>query len=86
MKAVTSHTLRIEPAHHVLDGAVLAPGIDALQHHQQRAPPFGVQEILENPETIEVLGKLRFGSRLVGAVRIRGIDIVQFDPGTRTHQ
>ena len=34
--------LRVEPAHHVPDGAVLAPCVDALKHHQQRTLRFGI--------------------------------------------
>ena len=32
---------------HVADGAVLAGGVDALQHHQQRTLAFGVEPVLQ---------------------------------------
>ena len=70
----------------MLNGAVLAAGVDALQHDEERAPPFGVEEILENAEALQVLGELRGGSGLGDAVCVRGVDIVQFDARAGTHQ
>ena len=50
----------------VLDGAVLAGGIDALQHHQQRALAFGVEPVLQLVDGLAVLLALLFGGLAVG--------------------
>ena len=59
-----TYALRIEAAHYVLDGAVLTAGVDTLQHNEQRASRLGVQQVLQDPQAIEVLCKLRAGSGL----------------------
>ena len=43
------------------DGAVFAAGVDALQHHQQRALPFGIELVLEDGEPFQIL--LQVGGR-----------------------
>ena len=50
----------------VLDGAVLAGGVDALQHHQQRALAFGVEPVLQLVDGRAVLDALLLGGLAVG--------------------
>ena len=50
----------------VLDGAVLAGGVGALQHHQQRALAFGVQPVLQPVDGFAVLHALLLGGLAVG--------------------
>ena len=50
----------------VLDGAVLAGGVDALQHHQQRALAFGVEPVLQLVDGRAVLHALLLGRLAVG--------------------
>ena len=46
--------LRIESAHHVLDGAVLAAGVYGLQHDEQGALPFGVKLLLQQGHMLQI--------------------------------
>ena len=57
--------LRIDAGHHVLDDAVLARGIHALQHDQHRPLALGVQHLLLFREPREALGEHRFHAVLV---------------------
>ena len=58
-------TLRIDAAHHVLDGAVLASRVHALQHYEQCPPVAGVETFLQPGETLDVLRQHRVGVVLV---------------------
>lgn len=69
------HALRIQPAHDVLDGAVFAAGIDALQNHQQRSPPFGIQQILQQRKPLDVFRQV-LGTRLL----VHSMGIARIDP------
>jgi hypothetical protein len=67
------HGLRVDPAHHVLDRAVLARRVDALQHQQQAERVLGGQPVLVTGEQLHPLGqqagRLRPG-HLPGVTRV----------------
>ena len=46
--------LRVQDAHHVVDGAVLAGRVEALQHDEQRMTPVGAELGLQLFEPLEI--------------------------------
>ena len=70
-KAVTatpSGPVRVEDA---ADGAVLAGGVHALQHHQQRALALGVEPVLQLVDRHDVFGQ--FGPGVLLALERGGV-------------
>ena len=57
--------LRIDAGHHVLDDAVLAGGVHALQHDQHRPLVVRVEPLLQFGEPLDVVGQHRLGFVLV---------------------
>ena len=55
-EAVHHHTLGIEPAHHMLDGAVLTGGVHGLEHNHNPLPPIGIEGVLEFLHGFDVFG------------------------------
>src|SRR5687767_3670839 len=62
------HTLRIQTAHHLTDGSVLASGVDALQHHEQCPPALRVEHVLQDCKAFEVASETRGGGCLLRSV------------------
>jgi hypothetical protein len=54
--------LRVDPRHHVLDGAVLAGGIHRLKDQQQRVAVVRVQHVLPPRQPIDVVSRAAGGS------------------------
>ena len=77
---------RVHSRHQVAHHAVLAAGIEALQHDQQRMALLRVHQVLELVHLRDVLRDLR--PRLLMALvpaRIGRVDVVEFDPRARLH-
>ena len=70
---------RIDPRHHMLDRAVLAGRVHALEDDQHRPAVLGVELLLHDPQTLDVVAKHRLGVVLVDveALGIGGIVILQ---------
>jgi len=71
------HAARIEEAHHVLDGAVLAGAVAALQHHQDAASLGAVQPVLQLEELLAQRGEALLGLGPRHALRRLGGDLVE---------
>ena len=54
LEGVYLHALRVEAAHHVLDGAVLPRGIHGLKDQQQRLPVLSVKAVLQTGHALHV--------------------------------
>ena len=70
------HALRVDAAHHVADGAVLARGVDGLEHDQQAVHVLGRQPLLVLREQLHAL--LEGGLRLLLAHelgRVPGVEV-----------
>jgi hypothetical protein len=70
--------LRVEDAHDVVDRAVLARRVEALQHDQERVPAVRREErlqLLEPPEMARGLG--RRGRLVLVEAGIAGVDLVE---------
>ena len=59
LEGVHHATQRIDAAHHMLDDAVFAGGIHALEHDQHRPSAMGVQTLLHVSEPRDAIGKDR---------------------------
>ena len=75
--------LRIDAGHHVLDDAVLAGGVHALQHDEHGPPPVRVEPLLHFLEPADAAGEnllhlIDFGGETEG---LRGVVIGE--PETR---
>jgi hypothetical protein len=46
LECLNLHRLRVDPAHHVLDRAVLARGVESLEHQQQAERVLGGEPVL----------------------------------------
>ena len=57
--------LRIEALHHVADRAVLAGGVHALQHQQQRAAVLGVEPVAQVVQFGDVFVEFGLGLFLI---------------------
>ena len=80
LERVDLAALRIHSRHHVLDRAVLAGGVDGLEHEQQRPAILRVEAILQvgdrvgaEPERLERTGLVSG----VQAAAVAGIDVLQ---------
>jgi hypothetical protein len=72
--------LGVEAAHHVADRAVLAAGVHGLQDDQERAPVFGIEQVLQLLQPLDVLREEIVGGVLArDAGRVVGIDAGQPD-------
>ncbi len=71
--------LRVERLHHLLDGAVLAGGIDALQDDQHRSLRLGPEAILQVGQPLELLRGGFLGGSFLPAPGGRRIDLRQVD-------
>ena len=80
------HALRIQPAHDVPDGAVLAAGVDALQDHQQSPLGVRVEEVLQHGKPFQVLGQPAGRAGLVDAMSIFRIDLRQLELGAGNYE
>ena len=70
--------LRIEAPHHVADRAVLAGGVHALQHQQQRAAVLGIEPVAEVGQHGDVLVEFGLGLLLVlDAAGVVGVEIAR---------
>ena len=58
--------LRIDAGHHMLDHAVLAGRIHALEHHQHAPLPLGVKPLLQFLDPGNAVGEHRLDVRVVG--------------------
>ena len=74
-----AHALRVEPAHHVLDRAVLAGRVHRLEDDQQRPPALGVQALLQRVEALDVLRAAPGRRLLVGPGRVVGVVLRQLE-------
>jgi hypothetical protein len=73
LEALHAHALRVHAVEHAADGAVLAPGIERLQHHEQAVLALGVERLLQFRELfVECLDAL---ARLV-LVEVEGRAVV----------
>jgi len=59
---------RVDAAHDVLHGAVLARGVHALEDDEHRVPALRVEHVLELREARDVLPELGASGRLVGVL------------------
>jgi LuxR family transcriptional regulator, maltose regulon positive regulatory protein len=78
------HPLRVDPVHHVLDRAVLARRVDALQHQQHAERVLGRQPVLVIGQQLHTLGQQRSSLRpghLAGVARV--VVAVQLDLAAR---
>ena len=68
--------LRIDGAHHVLDDAVLAGRVHALQHDQHRPAAVRVEPLLQFTQPLDVLRQHRLAALLVmsDAAGVGGVD------------
>jgi len=57
------HRLRVDPAHHVLDRAVLARGVDSLQHQEHAERVLGGEPVLVIGQQLHAIGEQRGGLR-----------------------
>ena len=55
-EAVHSNALGIQPAHDMLDGAVLTRGVQGLQQDDKPLPPVGVQGFLQGFHLFQIVG------------------------------
>jgi len=69
---------RVDAAHDVLHGAVLARGVHALEDDQHRLPALRVEHVLELCQARAVAPELGVGGRLVGVLAgVGGVDATQ---------
>src|SRR5581483_12460458 len=73
--------LRVHARHYVLDHAVLAAGVEALQHDEDGPLMLGVEPVLELGEPLHPVGKQRLGLVLldIEAAAIGGIEAVELE-------
>ena len=82
LEAGDAHAHRVEAAERVLDGAVLARGVHALQHDEQCAPVLGHQHRGELRHALEALRRLRARRLLVAEAELGvGRVVVEVDLG-----
>src|SRR5213592_557596 len=73
---------RVDAVHDVLDGAVLARRVHALEHDQHRVAAFGVEYVLELREPRDVAPELGARRALVGVLAgVGGVDPIEPDAG-----
>src|SRR6476659_2718000 len=72
-------TLRVDLAHHVLDHAVLARGVEALEYHEDCPLVLGIEPLLQLGETLGSFGEQRLGLALldVDPAAVGRIDVGQ---------
>src|SRR6266478_4540391 len=71
---------RVDAAHDVLHGAVLARGVHALEDDEDRVPALRIEHVLQLCEVRDVLPELGAGGRLVGVLAsVGGVDATQPD-------
>src|SRR5947208_16500343 len=71
---------RVDAAHDVLHGAVLARGVHALEDDEHRVPALRVEHVLEFRQPHDVLPELGASGRLVGVLAgVGGVDATQPD-------
>jgi hypothetical protein len=75
--------LRVERLHHLLDGAVLARRVDALEHDQHRSLGLCPEAILKIGQARQLPRRLDLCIVLVPPVLVRRIDRRQVDLGSR---
>ena len=85
LEAADLHALRVQAAHHVLDGPVLAGGIHRLENQQQRFPVLRVKPVLEGGHALDVVPQLLLGLLFVpqtaGLRGVEGADVELSRPG-----
>ena len=75
LEAGDGGALRVHRGHHVPDGAVLAGGVDALEHDEQRVLLLGVEPVLQLGQARDLLGELGLGALLVLVLAVEaGVD------------
>ncbi len=68
--------LGIHPAHHVLDGAILAAGIHCLEDNEQGMLPFRPEHLLQLLEPLSITFEFGFGFAFARiAASVRGIKV-----------
>ena len=80
------HRLRVDAAHHMLDGAVLAGGVQSLEYQEHAERVLGVEPVLIVGEQLHPLGEQGGGVRvgdLPGIARI--VVTAQSDRAARRH-
>ena len=80
--------LWVHARHHMLDRAVLAAGIHALENNEQRPARIGIESFLEPAESRDALGRGCFGLRfsfffLRVVAGVVGIELAKIEFGTR---
>jgi len=65
LEADDAHPLRVDPGEHAADGAVLAAGVDGLEHDQQGSLLLGPQAFLQFEQADMQRGQLGRRVRLV---------------------
>ena len=81
LERVDLAALRIDAAHDVLDGAVLAGGVHRLEDQQHRPAVLRVEPLLELGHPLAALLQHLVGDRLEPlAPRVRRVDVLQAEP------
>jgi protein-disulfide isomerase-like protein with CxxC motif len=57
LEGMDRHPLRVDPAHHVLDRAVLARSVHSLQHQQHPEGVLGREPVLVSGQDLHALGE-----------------------------
>ena len=71
LEIVHDHALGVQSSHDVLDGAVLARGVQCLQQDDESFPAVRIQGVLQNFHLLQVVGSAGSKFRLFAAVFAR---------------